>query len=1240
MISSVGSDDAFVRLLDRRIGFLQCLESSPCRKPDLVDRLDWSRSTVDRAIRELQQAGLVERAEAGYTTTLAGRLAATTYTEFTETIADIHTGSPLLQTLDRDSPVSVASVREVERVPIDDYMPYDIPLALRDAIESADTLTAFMPILADPLLLELCRSQAVKGSLNLDLVVGPKLYEALQRHSPDTLSVLSHHGQRFLRADRSPPHTVFLVERSSGENEAFAIVYDDGTPSAMFRNSRSEAFETAEAYITSIVETATDITDATTEPGKRQSSLLASRGGTRIDSTGGSRRTQGVLEREEFIELTDTAIESREPGAPTTSWRTGIDFAEIAAGHAVERTYDSDCNTSTGSESDSRADTDADLANGRTSLVSELLDGLDSGDDHALVGLPGSGKSTVCKMVAYRWHETDRGTVLYREGGAGRTFTSTAALRARLRECEGHALIVIEDVLSPEAKAVFRVMADYRDDPTVTFLVESREHAWANPSASSSGLASRLDSYRTEAIERVRMPALDAAECERLIRHFEAMSGRRLTLEASDLLDCSGQDSDPATLLVVLHRLVLSVDPLASVRDTTPTTLTEDVRRTFDDLRAVGDRALDVGVLVSLLNAADIGVYPELVYALASETTEVIEEALALLEGRVVFERTDGEEENENDSPKPSYRSVHKSWSVAFLRQLHKRANGSKELQAAKHRFGRIVTALLSLADKKTHRACIDWRVAGSSTIIKEISADPQAWADETTERLFSLGLTYSSLVPLFGTSTDSWIQLPDACSAETTVRCTEWRGKMALQAGSPNRAATEFERLATLADDPPDPIDADRLGARSLKFRGTVAFRRSEYDRAESFYERSRRAYRTVGDVRGEADVVNNLGIVAWSRGELASAKERLQWSLDRYCELGDRIAAADARFNRAMVLDIEGDTDTAIEQYRICLDRYRSVGNRRSEANTLNNLGILKRKGGDLNATEHHLSRAFDTYRDVGDELGQASSLHELGYLAQIRGNFDRAIECYERSLRRYRNASDTDGVARCLHDRAAIDRRRGKLDAAKRRDEQSHDLRVDIGDQRGIAACLISLARIDRRTGAIETALGRAQRGLDCYQQHGDVRGEAVALRLLGALNRETGRIERAEDCLSTSLERTRESNHRLGEARTLCEMGRLAEARNDLEQAKDRHELALSTFTDIGARPDAVETHHELAAVCVMLEAPEAATHRETALKIARDAGLDPEPLNRRSTDTDRSGSEHAVSTNGTGSGYRE
>nr|WP_185715471.1 tetratricopeptide repeat protein [Halocatena pleomorpha] len=1196
-----------------------------------MDQLEWSRSTVDRAVRELQQAGLLKRGTEGYMTTLAGRLAATTYTEFTEMVSDVHTATPLLETLDREHPVPMATVWGIDPVPIDDHTPYEIPSELQEAIESAHSLTALMPVISDPIILEFCQSQAVEGSLDLTLIVGPNLYDALHERSPDTLSVLSHHGQRLLRAARPPPHPMFLLERASGQNEGLIIVYEDGVQSAMFRNRRQDGFEAAKAYITDIIETATEITDTEATMGRQHHTLVPHQ---RSPPERANNQSQSVLEREGFIELTDAYIDSREPGEPTTSWRTGIDFAEIAAGHAIERTYDSDHTASvTNSKEDHLISVEEAATSGRTSLVGELLDGLSSGSDHALVGLPGSGKSTVCKMVAYRWHETGRGSVFYREGGAGRTFTSTAALRARLRECEEHTLVVVEDILSPEAKAVFRVMVDYRDDPTVTFLVESREHAWTDPSASSSGLAPRLDSYRTEAIEHVRMPALDITECERLVRHFEVMHGRQFALEASDLLDSPGQDSDPATLLVVLHRLVLSTDPLASVQDTPPTTLTEDVRRTFDDLRAVGERALDVGVFVSLLNAADIGVYPELVYALTSETTEAIEEALTLLEGRVIFDRSGGDDENDG---KPAYRSVHKSWSVLFLRQLHERASGVQELRDAQRRFGRIATALLSLADDETKRACIDWQSTGSPTVIKEISADPQAWADETIERLFTLGLAHSSLVPLFETSTNSWIELPKACSAEMEIRRTEWCGQMALQAGAPDEAATEFERLAALADDPPASVDADCLEARCLKYQGTVAFRRSEYDRAESFYDRSRRAYRAAGDNRGEADVVNNLGIVAWSRGELAVAKERLQWSLDQYQELGDHVAAADARFNRTMVLDVEGETETATEQYQVCLDRYRSVGNSRSEANARNNLGVLKRKCGELNAAERRLTRAFDTYRDIGDELGQAGSLHSLGSVAQIRGDFERAVECYERSLDRYRNASDTHGVARCLHDRATLDRRQNRLDAAERRHERSYELRSDIGDQRGIAACLISLGRIARRRDAIETAMDRTKCGLDRYRQHGDVRGEATALRLLGALYCDTGRTERAKDCLERSLERTRESNHRLGEARTLRELGRLAEAHNDLKRAKERQQSALSTFTDIGARPDAVETCHELMAVCDALgERKTVTTYREAAVEFAREMGVDLETLNRRPDN--RATSKPPTSTDSTNSG---
>lgn len=1211
MLKPGRNDDDLVRLLERRGEFLRCLESSPRQKPDVVEALDWSRSTVDRALRELEQAGFVERTGEGYATTLAGQLAARTYDEFIETVDNIHVASPLIETLPRDSSVSIPLevFAGVERVSAGDHTSFEVPAVLRSAIESAHQLTVLMPVRADPLLLGLCQSRVVEDGLDLDLIIGPDLHETLQQRFPGTLGELVEHGQ-LMRAERSPPCSLFLVERPSGDNEAIAIAYDGDIRSGIFRNDTAVALESARDYVNSIIETATAVTDATSTASETESeseSEIQRRLPT-APPTRSEPDEQAILEREGFIELTDDYFDSRSPGSPSTSWRTGVDLVEIAAGHAVERTYERDGE--------------------RQSIVEDLLDGLRGGRDHALVGLPGSGKSTVCKQVAYRWYKADHGTVLYREDGTGQSFDSTAALRARLRECDGHTLAIIENALTPEANDVFSVMADYRDDPTVTFLLESREHEWNDPSAVASELDAPLDTYRTELIERVRMPPLDATECERLVSHFETVTERRVDLDASDLLDGHGNDSDPAALLVVLHRLALSADPLASFRAMTSTTLTEDVLRTYDDLQAIGDRALDVGVLVSVLNAADIGVYPGFVHALTADCNdhdndhnsvhEEIDDALALLKGRAIFDHPDfGSDTTVSSNSDPSsdsdstvdseggkrYRSVHESWSVLFLQQLHDRTHESGRTQI-QERFGRVVTALLSLADDEIRRVRIDWEFAGISPAIKEVSADPQGWADETIERLFSLGLSHSSLVPLFGVG-DSQIDLPEACSSDMRIRCIEWRGKMSLRAGKLDDAAREFEQFATLVDDPPAELrdEADTLRARSLKHQGTVAFRRSNFDAAESFYKRSRYSYRISDNKQGELDAINNLGIVAWSRGDLDEATTYLQRCLDRYREMGNHSAETDARFNLAAVLDSKGDLATAAEHYQSCLDQYRSTGDCRSEADTLNNLGVLKRKRADLDGAERCLAQALDTYRDVGDDVGEANSLHSLGHVAQLRGEFDRAVEFHERSLERYHEVGDTQGVAQCLNDHGTIDRWRGDLDAARRRYEHSHDLRRDIGDQLGVAECLVNLGRVARLNGDLATAMDRAERSLDRYQERGDVRGEATSLRLLGAINRDESRFETADDRLSASLERTRESGDRLGEARTLTQQGVLAAEQRNFESARNRFETSLSLFRDIGARPDAVDTCHHLANASIALgETETGSEYRETAAEL--------------------------------------
>jgi predicted transcriptional regulator len=74
-------------LLDR-VEFIDCLREEPCEKRTLAENLGVSRSTVDRAVRELEQTGLAEPVEDGYQATSQGTFVMSELTDLVDTVED------------------------------------------------------------------------------------------------------------------------------------------------------------------------------------------------------------------------------------------------------------------------------------------------------------------------------------------------------------------------------------------------------------------------------------------------------------------------------------------------------------------------------------------------------------------------------------------------------------------------------------------------------------------------------------------------------------------------------------------------------------------------------------------------------------------------------------------------------------------------------------------------------------------------------------------------------------------------------------------------------------------------------------------------------------------------------------------------------------------------------------------------------------------------------------------------
>ncbi|MEF8773255.1 MAG: tetratricopeptide repeat protein [Halobacteriales archaeon] len=1152
-------DAGRLETIARRIDFLERLQEGPAYKRDLVDELPHSRSTVDRALDELADATLVERREDGYAATTAGRLAAERYRTFQRELDDVADAQPVLEPVPADAAVGVEFVAGSEAAVASGPAPYRPLEQFHDAVAAADRYRGCLPALDDPRHVRLLYEHAVTSDRSVELVVAPALFDALREEFPRRMAAMAESGRFDVRVGEVPPYGLVLLKGEAGST-AWAVVFDDrGTVHGVLENDTDGGIRWAEDRCRAVRSAAADRTDR----------LLADAdGGVDAGTDGGAvlppigESLSVGLEREGFVRL-DRAYFRNEPVAdPTTAWRAGLTLPEVNAGYAVPRAPPADAPDD--------AEEMADL------LRSKLL----AGGACAVVGPPGAGKSTICKRVAGEWYAADRGPVLYREGDRGRAFESVADLAVTLDAADGHALVVVEDAVRPDADAAFDAVDRFGDRDDVSFLLDARESEWRDPPGELSATAS---------VDVVHVPGLRAQERRRIVERFEETTGESVEVPLdrlwTDVREVAGGGAVPDEMLLLLHRLAAHADPLAA----DATSLEAAVGAVHDDL-AGDDLALDVCVLANALNAAGLAVDPGALYAPAAPGEyDAVDDAIDRLMGRVLFPRDDGD-----------YRTVHETWSVAFLAHLLD-AEGER---AAADRFGGAVSALLSLADDPDRRAAIT--AHSGREPLPDAAADPGRWADETAETVHALGRERPKLAPLFGGGERDAVELPDACSASVVAERPAWLGRLFAAGGYYDRAERAFERLpaasaagdADVTDESGDgPIerllglsriaaergdygaaadrarecltlvgDADRpvvRGRARLRLGGAESGR-GDYETAESHYGTALSAFEAAGDRRRAARVLNNLGGDAYRQRDYERARKRLAESIAIKRELGDRQGEAKTYNNLGLIARERGRYDRARRHHERSLALARAVGDRRELAHILGNLGIVSTLQGDHDGARERFERSLEIKRDLGDRRGVGNSLGNLGKIAQTRGEYDEAREYCRRSLDVWRDLENRHGEGISLRNLGEIALLQGRYDRAAERFDEGLSASRAVGDRQGEANCLRNLGRVALARGHGDDAGDRFRQALSIAEEIDHFREATTGLRGLGELARRRGEYDEAAAHLDRASDRAESVDDPAIAGRVSLSRARLALDRGDLPAARDRAQRAREAF----------------------------------------------------------------------------
>jgi tetratricopeptide (TPR) repeat protein len=185
----------------------------------------------------------------------------------------------------------------------------------------------------------------------------------------------------------------------------------------------------------------------------------------------------------------------------------------------------------------------------------------------------------------------------------------------------------------------------------------------------------------------------------------------------------------------------------------------------------------------------------------------------------------------------------------------------------------------------------------------------------------------------------------------------------------------------------------------------------------AERWARRALGLYEEIGDLVGQADMANNLGIQAFFEGRWSDTLDLYQRSRDACERVGNVIDAASTDANIGEVLVNQGRLDEADSVLREASRVLRASGHRWGETFAAMHQGRILTARGDLIAAEEALVGVRDRFL----ALGRSASAYETSlYLAECLAKAGRPGEALDVLARASRMTTDDVSIFDPARDR----------------------------------------------------------------------------------------------------------------------------------------------------------------------------------------------------------------------------
>ena len=247
--------------LYRRHRFVERLYEGGADKRALAAELDVSRSTVDRAVRELEAAELVERDRGTVRLRPVGRLLVEEYRSLLDAVERVERADDLLSALPPDSPIRLDVLDGADVYPATRPAPYESIRHLKALVRTADRMRGCSKALSHAPLGRLLYHRTTNGDLELELVYEPAMIDYLLDSRLDERRTMVESGNFRPMEASDLPFALFLLEED-GETTVCVCAYDeDDDFRGLLINDTETAIEWAKAVYERHRSEAADVSD-------------------------------------------------------------------------------------------------------------------------------------------------------------------------------------------------------------------------------------------------------------------------------------------------------------------------------------------------------------------------------------------------------------------------------------------------------------------------------------------------------------------------------------------------------------------------------------------------------------------------------------------------------------------------------------------------------------------------------------------------------------------------------------------------------------------------------------------------------------------------------------------------------------------------------------------------------------------------------------------------------------------